>query len=43
MLVEATLMVTEEEAQNLISILEYTEDNVSDLTYIKDAINRGVL
>ena len=42
-LVEATLMVTEEEAQDFISILEYAKEDVSDLVYIKDAIKKGYL
>ena len=43
MLVQATLMVTEDEASILTSILEYAEDNVSDLTYIRVAIDQGLL
>jgi hypothetical protein len=42
-LVQATLMVTEDEAADLVHILEYADENVSDLTYIKDAIRKGYL
>jgi hypothetical protein len=42
-LVQAILMVTEDEASNLVHILEDAEDNVSDITYIKDAIKKGYL
>ncbi len=42
-LVEATLMVTEDEAQDLITILEYADENVSDLVYVKNAIKKGYL
>ena len=43
MLVQATLLVTEDEAAALNLILEYADDNVSDLTYIRQAFEEGQL
>ena len=43
MLVEAILLVTTDEASVLNSILEYADENVSDLTYIRQAFDEGQL
>ncbi len=43
MLVQATLLVTEDEASILTSLLEYADENVSDLTYIRQAFDEGQL
>lgn len=43
MLVQATLLVTEDEASILNTLLEYADDNVSDLTYIRQAFEEGQL
>ena len=43
MLVQATLLVTEDEASILTSLLEYADENVSDLTYIRRAFDEGYI
>lgn len=43
-LVQAVLMVTEEQLDMLTNVvLEFADDNVSDLVYIKRAFEEGIL